>query len=354
MNSSQYSLTSYNDEASEGSDPASGNGGAPPPDNSIPNSTTTASTPNIDERRISHLRASMGITDIPMHVLRAILEADDRENQSASTSAPSESYLQQQQQQQQSSSSSIRRRGRRSWEDCQPAPSLPGVINVGGGVRNNNNYPIGQTDEVELYSRRINAVHQVQEALNNRLGFDLRASGQYEEMERSYKEGERVLSRRKEKIKPNIMVWGMPKLTEARMKKKEPMLPPPPEEPLPLPNSLLGGMMMSCGNVDGSDNTGGLDDRESLQHNGEICIGKFVDPGPDKNDEEEKREEELSISQSSRESWANVTVDETPMGSYDRVVRCFKCRAGLRVHMDVGLVVCPRCQTISPASDVAR
>ena len=39
-----------------------------------------------------------------------------------------------------------------------------------------------------------------------------------------------------------------------------------------------------------------------------------------------------------RRAWVDVDIDVSPMGPYDRVVRCGGCKAGLRVHTEAGLV----------------
>ena len=126
---------------------------------------------------------------------------------------------------------------------------------------------------------------------------------------------------------PKPVMWDAPPLSAASMRKREPKLDDI-GEPLPLPLTF------------GGREEGG---------NGEIALGKFVDVAPDENEDEQKREEELDS-----DSWQDVSVDPSPKGSYDHVVRCWKCRAGLRVHIEVGLVACPRCRTISPATDVAK
>ena len=81
--------------------------------------------------------------------------------------------------------------------------------------------------------------------------------------------------------------------------KKEPEMPDL-GEPLPLP--------LSFGGQEEGAQTGG---------NGEICLGKFVDPGPDDDESEQKREE----SQDNESCWAGVLVDDSPIGPYDQVVR---------------------------------
>ena len=227
-------------------------------------------------------------------------------------------------------------RSRRSWQPCQQPPSRPGVFSVGGPVTRGGSYNVGTTDLLQLEIKRIEAVSQVQEALNEKLGYNLMESGKYEEMARQYKEGERMLAmtglerREKEKkVVPTMMVWDAPPFSRKSLMKKEPTLPPP-GKPLPLPLSFGGQEEMT---------------------NRELVVGKFVDTAPDEDEDEQKREE-CTIDNES--TWAEVSVDDSPMGPYDQVVRCWKCRAGLRVHIEVGLVACPRCRSISPATELAN
>jgi hypothetical protein len=51
----------------------------------------------------------------------------------------------------------------------------------------------------------------------------------------------------------------------------------------------------------------------------------------------ERRVEETNDSDG-RRAWVDVDIDVSPMGPYDRVVRCGGCKAGLRVHTEAGLV----------------
>ncbi|KAL3790681.1 hypothetical protein HJC23_009781 [Cyclotella cryptica] len=292
-------------------------------------------TEHDDDERIRELRTSLGVDDdYPTSVLRAILEANDRESLQNSIGTTDDALLDAD-----SQNTTSRRRHERLWENCQPAPSRPGIvrINFNDDIRH---FEIGQLDEAQLYSRRVDAVHSVQENLNRRLGYNLRESGQYEEMERLEAEGEERLasSGYDASLRPSLMVWDVPTMSEERMSRREPMLPPPPDDPLPLPESLLGSVM------DGRSDS-----------NYELCRGIFVDPGPGNADDDEKREEGSSTS-SSKERWASISLEEgqPPMGPYEHVVRCYKCRAGLRVNIGAGLVICPRCRTISPATDVAH
>ena len=221
-----------------------------------------------------------------------------------------------------------RRDGNR-WERCRPASSRPGVVSV-GGQRTGQIYPVGQMDEIELIQKKINAVHNIQETLNRKLTYNLQSRKQ--EVERIYEEEQRMLestrldqTTEENKLVPSVKTWDAP---SDDMLKKEPALPSP-KEPLPLPPSFV---------EEGLDNIG----------NREIALGRVyrVYPGED----EEKQEEDVSI----ENRWAEVSPDDSTLGAYDRVVRCWKCRAELKINLEIGLVVCPRCRSISPTTDVEK
>ena len=218
------------------------------------------------------------------------------------------------------------------WEQCRPASSRPGVVSV-GGQRTGQIYPVGQMDEIELIEKKINAVHKIQETLNKRLSYNLQSRKQ--EVERIHEEEQRMLESTrldqitKSMLVPKVKTWDAP---SDDLLRKEPTLPSP-IEPLPHPSSQF------C-------------IEEGLE-NHEIALGKLVDPGEgeeDDNDEEEKQEEDASI----ENRWAGLSLDDATLGAYDHVVRCWKCRAGLKINMEIGLVVCPRCRSISPTTDVAN
>lgn len=300
---------SYNGEGNSSSD-------TPRRTSSDPAASPAASLTQNDStssecERIRQLRSSLGVSDdIPSSVLRAILEANDREasqrdglgqstgHQSISSHAPP--------------NSSQRSTGRRirTWDPCQNAPSRPGIIRIDTvGTQQN----IGQVDEASIYSRRVDAVHLVQENLHRRLGRNI-DRGEFDRMQRQEEEGEERLNEL-EVLRPSVMEWDVP--MDPGLRRREPFMPPPPDEPLPLPDSLT---------------------RVDADH--ELCMGIFVDTGPE--DEEFKEDS----------SWASVAVDDSPLGENEHVVRCYTCRAGLKVHLNTGLVICPRCRSISPAADV--
>ncbi|KAL7447587.1 hypothetical protein ACHAXS_013069 [Conticribra weissflogii] len=340
-------------------------------------SSITNAPPN-EDLRIRQLRLELGAgDDVPTEVLQAILDADRQEESSAAAAAASAAAVAPTPPSYHRSGSStvssgIHTRGRRTWENCQPAPSRPGAFSVGDiSQYTDDDYPVGPTlTEEELMEKRINAVHRVQESLKERLGRELNENGEYEKMEKLYEEGEEEcakseLERRMERgewigPKPTLPKCSeelMAKFMTERAKVKERVKLRPIEEPLPLPMSLMGGVVGAGGSsADEQDRRRGAGG--AFYNNPEICIGKFVDPGPDKNDEEEKREEvnSLDYTSASKDSstWQDVSVDDSPMGPYDKIVRCWKCRAGLRVPFDMGLVCCPRCRSISPATDIAN
>lgn len=314
-----------------------------------PNTPNTPISPTADDRfqeRLDELRVIL--PDSSDAELREMLEESDRASRNtlqsaqdataaaALTSAPMPPMSEADDSPRRSTASQRSSSSRRAWVPCQPAPSRPGVYHVGGAIESGVTFNVGVTDPITLEIKRIEAVSQVQDALNAKLGYNLRESGQYEEMERKYAEGEQTLAstgikRREKKVLPTMKMWDAPPVSRQSMEKKEPPLSEP-GEPLPLPLSFGG-------REEGMQNGG----------NGEICLGKFVDVAPNEDDDEEKREETLDT-----ESWAGVSVDHQPMGPYEQVVRCWKCRAGLKVHIEVGLVACPRCRTISPATDIAN
>eukprot|EP00984_Skeletonema_dohrnii_P010580 scaffold4123_cov91-Skeletonema_dohrnii-CCMP3373.AAC.5 len=125
-----------------------------------------------------------------------------------------------------------------------------------------------------------------------------------------------------ERTGPQVKTWDPP---SDEMLRREPTLPPP----VPLPLSF---------NEEGAD---------SGVSNSEIAVGRFFDPG---DNEEEKQEEDVSIA----DKWSEVTLDDSELGAYEHVVRCWKCRAGLKINIEIGLVVCPRCRSISPTTDVTN
>jgi len=216
------------------------------------------------------------------------------------------------------------RGGSQRWDTCQVASSRPGVMNVGGAITGQI-VPVGQMDEIELIQRKINAVHEVQDRLQYT---DLQSKKQ--EVERMYEEEKQMLEaaatmrQTVEKTGPRLKTWDPP---SDEMLKIEPTLPPP--EPLPL--SFI------------EEGTGS----GVTKNNSQIAIGKFVDPGED---EEEKLEEDVSIAN----MFSEVILDDTELGAYEHVVRCWKCRAGLKINIGIGLVVCPRCRSISPTTDVTN
>ena len=162
------------------------------------------------------------------------------------------------------------------WQPCQPAPSRPGVFSVGGPIETGGTFNIGETDEVELEIKRIEAVSQVQEALNEKLGYNLRESGKYQEMQTALEEMERLVARReKKKLMPAAMMWAAPPVSRSSMMKKEPELPNL-GDPLPLPSFGREGMQSGVGS--------------------ELCLGKFVDSGPEGGGVEEERKRRMTLS----------------------------------------------------------
>ena len=295
-----------------------------PTDRSQSASSDPASPQN-DSERIRSLRSSLGVSDdIPSEVLRAILEANDREQAENDAAANANSGAESSRQPQEVNNQrptvqdgntlqTTTHRPQRKWDTCQNAPSRPGIISI--DTTGNSIPDIGTVDEIAIYSRRVEAIHLVQENLRRRtsLSFDRE---EMEEMQRREQEEERQLNKLPV-LRPERMVWNVPE--EGDWGRTERFVPPPTEEPLPLPPSLT------------------TVDENAKTH--QLCMGIYVDAG----DEEEYKQDS---------GWESVSIDESPMGPDDHVVRCYDCRAGLRVHVSTGLVICPRCRKISPAADI--
>lgn len=113
------------------------------------------------------------------------------------------------------SASSFRRRSRRSWQPCQQAPSRPGVFSVGGPIQPGESHDVGVTDEWHLEMKRIDMRTEVQEALSEKLGYNLGESGKIEATQQQLKEEGKILSmtsfdRREKKVLPNMVHWDPP------------------------------------------------------------------------------------------------------------------------------------------------
>lgn len=280
-----------------------------------------------EDPRLQQLRSIIDPEGVmPIEELRDILDQNERASASTMTSDRSTASLLS------SPSSSVAamsplsspQRESHRWERCQPAASRPGVVNV-GGQNTGRIFPVGQMNDIELIQRKINAVHLIQ----GKLKYDIQSKK--EEMERMYEKEKRMLEATRseqntEMLAPRVKTWDPP---SDELLRKEPALPPPGGEPLPLPSSFI---------EEGTDNRGS---------NSEIAVGRLVDPCED---EEEKQEEDISL----ENKMAEATCDDSESGAYDHFVRCWKCRAGLKINIEIGLVVCPRCRSISPTTDVAN
>lgn len=299
---------SYNNEESNSASHTSPNRSSSDPAAPSPSSSLASS----ECQRIRELRITLEVSDdIPNSVLQAILEANDREAlQCNSAITRSDNDL--------SRNGSLQRnlalesqRSKRQWDICQSAPSRPGIlaINTQGAVQN-----IGHTDEAAIYTRRVESVHLVQENLYNRLGRTIDRS-EYDAMRKEEVEGEHRLNKL-EILRPDAMEWSFSQLDE-RMVQRAPFLPSLPDEPLALRRTSL--------NIDG-------------EH--ELHMGIFVDDGSQFEEFKESSE------------WNKVTVDNSPMGIDEHLVRCCRCRAGLRVNVNTGLAMCPRCRNICPVTDL--
>ena len=211
----------------------------------------------------------------------------------------------------------------------------------------------------------------------------------------------------RKKLLPSMMMWDAPPLSRRSLMQREPDLPnvggDGSASTLPLPTSLLRGVIGGGGGVvDNSNNNntntegmgchlgrGGMIGRgvgvANTIADGEICVGSIrVNPPTtatvrtqqqnhdtgNSNNEEQKREETVagdhhhvddhyhrqqhSADTATDDDNSNNTNTSRSLGPYDVAIKCSKCRVILKVHFDVGLVVCPHCRTINPTKDYAN
>ena len=291
---------SYNDEGNDQEQRSSSNQNNPASPSSSLRESASSSRDNIDipeYERLRQLRIEYGLdenNDTQDSVLRAILEADDREtetrqNNSVNSSAAAPLTT---------SSSAPRRR--RIWDTCQAAPSRPGIIRIDTTGAHLN---VGTVDEAAIYTRRVEAIHTIQQNLHKRIGRSIERS-EYEAMRQQEEEGESRMNAL-ELLRPSVTVWDVPE----DVPRREVIEPPLPREtPLPLPESVT-----------------------RIDRSHQLVLGVPV------TDEE-----------------GNNVALEPPLGDDEVIVRCYKneCRSALRVNMNTGLVICPQCTSISPAADL--
>ena len=119
------------------------------------------------------------ILDATQEELSQIVQENDRASSNAVAAASSKS--------EESSSTKLRlsaggsTRSHRSWHKCQQPPSRPGAFSVGGQPFRGGTYDIGTTDELQLETKRNEALAQVQEEVTEHC-----KSGKYEETEQQY------------------------------------------------------------------------------------------------------------------------------------------------------------------------
>jgi len=202
---------------------------------------------------------------------------------------------------------------------------------VGGPIEGADRYyDLGVLDPIDLEVKKIEAIVYVRDTFNRRLGYELQ-DRQYEEMELLYQEEERAMlaSPPAPTPRPAMMMWDAPPPSRRRQVVQEPVLPDL-EGPLPLSFTRSGVS--------------------------EFCTGRFVADveaaSPDGVDDNVDERNVKDANDAAGRAWADCPVDRSPMGPYDRDVRCWECKACLRVDIEVGLVACPRCRAISPATDV--
>ena len=253
--------------------------------------------------RLRQLRIEYGLDendDTQDSVLRAILEADDRESRQNNSSHVNSTVQTQTEESTRAAPQSSTQRTRRIWDTCQTAPSRPGVIRIDTADAHLN---IGTVDEAAIYTRRVEAIHTIQQNLHRRIGRIIERS-ELEGMRQQEEEGESRMNAL-DLLRPNATVWDVPD----DLQRREVIEPPLPHEtPLPLPESLT---------------------RVDRSH--QLVRGVSVIVQED-----------------------GTMALESPLAEDEVIVRCYKndCRSALRVNMNTGLVICPHCRTFSPAADV--
>ncbi|EJK45378.1 hypothetical protein THAOC_36008 [Thalassiosira oceanica] len=136
----------------------------------------------IEDARIEELRGTLGLpADFSREELAEMLRQHDRASAQFETPRPRDSPT----------ATPTTEEGRR-WVRCQHPTPRPGGFR--SGTIEDRNFDVGpKLDEVQLEMKRFDAVGKVRQALNERLGYDLRACGQREELEWLHREGEELL-----------------------------------------------------------------------------------------------------------------------------------------------------------------
>ncbi|EJK57030.1 hypothetical protein THAOC_22969, partial [Thalassiosira oceanica] len=100
---------------------------------------------------------------------------------------------------------------------------------VSGGTMEDRKFVLGSTlDEIELETKQTDAVRNVRQALNERLGYDLGAWGQYKEFEGIYHKGEERLQSAgidPSSLRPKMAWPSLPAPSRESILRKEPDLP---------------------------------------------------------------------------------------------------------------------------------
>ncbi|EJK76296.1 hypothetical protein THAOC_01950 [Thalassiosira oceanica] len=203
--------------SSECSDPAVANGSA-----------AEESTPTIEDARIEELREILDLpADFPRDELAEMLRQNDRVSGQSEPSRP------------RSPNATPTTARRRRWVRCQHPPPRPGFFRSGGTIEDRN-FDLGSTlDEIELETKQIDAVGNVQQALTERLGYDLGACGQFKELEGLYRKGDERLKSAgidQSRHRPEIAWPNLPAPSRESILRKEPDLPKI-TAPLPIPQS---------------------------------------------------------------------------------------------------------------------
>ena len=88
----------------------------------------------------------------------------------------------------------------------------------------------------------------------------------------------------------------------------------------------------------------------------ELCLGRFVfdvvAASPDGFDEMNERRVEETNDADGRRAWVDVDIDVSPMGPYDRVVRCGGCKAGWLRDRDAERYARPRTSCFGEAAQL--
>ena len=185
------------------------------------------STPTIEDARIEELRGILGLpADFPRVELAEMLRQNDRASGQSEPPRP------------RSPTATPTTARSRRWVRCQHPTPRPGVFRSGETIEDRS-FDIGdQIDEIALKTKQIDEVLNVQQALNERLGYDSGASDRCQEFERLYRKGEERLSAGidNSRLRPTMAWPNLPAPSRESILRKEPDLPKV-DAPLPTPQA---------------------------------------------------------------------------------------------------------------------